>query len=110
MNLGMLSEKDQKNVRAIAEFANRMTAKYGFNFTDDDGNTYNWMTGLCRDLYGRDWEEYMEKKGILVPDEEAVQRSQEWEESLPEWVRTIDDEENDTEKMIVFEEDLGEKK
>jgi hypothetical protein len=108
--LSELSEEEQKNVRAIMEWANRMTKKHGVCLYDDNTVVYNWMTALCRELYGEDWQEYMMDHGITCPDINAVAMAEKWENGeIPDWIHIPNEEEKDTSPMIILEEDLGEK-
>jgi len=111
MELSDLSPEEQKNVRDIMEWVNRMTQKHGVCLYDELGTKYNWGTALCKELYGDNWQEYMKKNGIACPNADAVAMAEVWESGeLPSWIKLPEDEnEKDKSLMVVLEEDLGKK-
>ena len=111
MQLSDLSQEKQNNVRFIMEWVNRMTKQHGVALYDEEGTEYNWGTALCRELYGKDWQDYMYKNDITCPDADAVSKAEIWENGdLPDWIHLPnDDVEKNKSLLVALESDLGKK-
>jgi len=81
-----LSVEEQKRINWVLDWTDRMARRYGGTVYDKKGLRWDWGQALCRECYGEDWNNEIDRLNIQTPSLEDIDRAKRWEEGeLPEW-------------------------
>ncbi len=80
---GQLPFDEQKRVRWVLDWTERMAQKYGGTVYDKSGETWDWGQALCRECYGKDWNNVVPES----PSWDDIAKARKWEDGqIPDWV------------------------
>ncbi len=86
MGIQNLPIEEQSRVRWVIDWTSRMAKRYGGTVYDKNGQRWDWGQALCRECYGEDWNNEIERLDIETPSLEDIDRAKRWEAGeLPEW-------------------------
>ena len=79
------------NTVYILDWIKRMSDKFGGIVYTKDGQKFDWGQALCRERWGKNWNEILTKKNIVSPDYKDIEIAKEWEETgiFPFWTKQI---------------------
>lgn len=83
-----ITEDQKRIIKDVLSWTVRMGDKYGEKVFSNDGDELDWGQALCREIYGKDWKNYMSENGITIPEQKDLDRANQWEisELHPEWL------------------------
>ena len=82
-----LSKSELNIITKIIEWSKRMKSKHGTIILDSKNIKHDWGQGLCRTLFGHNWEDYMKNNNILIPTEDHLETALDWENgNTPDWI------------------------
>jgi len=77
-----LSLDENRRVRWVLYWTERMTKKYGGTVYEKNGKRWDWGQALARECYGEDWMSVVPE----TPTWEDIARADRWEKGeIPEW-------------------------
>jgi len=86
MGISSLTVDEQRRVDLVLAWIDRMGKRYGGTVYERSGLTWDWGQALCRECYGRNWNEEIIRLGIETPTWDDIARAKGWEDGeLPEW-------------------------
>ena len=66
--MSVLSEDEKRRVNWVLYWMGRMAKKYGgIVYDKETGEIWDWGQALCRECYGKDWNNEIERLNVQTP-------------------------------------------